>query len=50
MKLIETITEVIHEGQWALVEEVCSDGTVFLINQDGKTIETTKDNIDIILD
>ena len=48
-KLEETITEVIHNGEWALVEEVCNDGTVFLIDEDGKTIETKEDLIDIIL-
>ena len=48
-KLEENVTEVIHNGQWALVEEVCNDGAVFLIDEDGKTIETREDFIDVIL-
>lgn len=45
---LPTMTEVMHNGKWAVVDEVSKDGTVFLLNEEGQTIETNKGSIDII--
>ena len=43
------MTEVLHKGSWAIVDEISKDGTVFLLDKEGETIETTQEDIDIIL-
>lgn len=44
---IQVGSEVLVNGQWAIVDEVDGD-TLFCLDQDGGTIETTKGQVDLL--